>query len=241
MGSDTIARSSGDLTSAPFPDGGSEFVDLDLALAAKHGIRYAVSVLNNYSGAAFGDLERAFAGLMYRDDTGGAYFDPRTVDLRFDLQGGSGVFLPMVFDIEAGLLHWLDMYSRGVFQFNNVATSSAAVATICPAMIDYFGSGVRTSMYDLGLLHAAARGTRVTLRGQDGAVLVRREGEPAHAFLARLSAPGAGRDQSWQASGDEPVLALLLNGDLALPDQSAAYVLKRGVTAATLSGSDLIA
>lgn len=65
-----VAKSSGDLTSAPFPDGASEFVDVDRQLAVKSGARFAVMVVNNYSGMPFTALERGFAGLMLRDDLG---------------------------------------------------------------------------------------------------------------------------------------------------------------------------
>jgi hypothetical protein len=53
-------------------------------------------------------------------------------------------------------LHWLDVYSTGEFEFNNVASSNSAITTICPTMIDYFASGTRTTMLDLARLHAAA-------------------------------------------------------------------------------------
>lgn len=148
-GTEIIASSAGDLRSAPFPKGASEFVDVHLQTAMNEGIRFAVVVINNYSCVAFEKLERAFAGLMYRDDVSGLHFDPRTVELRFNLQGGNGVFLPLVVDIQQQRLHWLDAYSTGQFAFNNVATSSNAIKTLCPTMIQYFASGIRTSVYDL--------------------------------------------------------------------------------------------
>jgi len=240
-GGDTIARSAGDLTSAPFPDGASEFIDIDCALASKHGARYAVAVLNNYAGMPFGDLEHAYAGLMFRDDLRGAHFDPRTVELKFDLQGGNGIFLPLVFDMTEQKIHWLDVYSRGGFAFNNVATSNGAITTICPAMIAYFASGVRTSMYDLGLLHAAARAERVTIRDTASIVIVREVGESNPAFLARLRNRTGASGQALSLAPEMPVLALLLNGDLVLPEESSVYALKSGPSNGTMSASDLIA
>lgn len=99
-----IATSSGDLRAAPFPAGASEFVDVDRARARAQGVRFAVMVVNNYSGMAFAQLERGFAGLMLRDGARGEHFDPRTVALRFDLAGANGVFVPLVFDLERGAI-----------------------------------------------------------------------------------------------------------------------------------------
>src|SRR5262249_44138912 len=74
-----IARSSGDLRDAPWPDGATEFVDIDRPRALEAGFRYCVTVINAYAGLPFSGLERGFAGLMLRDDPQGAHFDPRTV------------------------------------------------------------------------------------------------------------------------------------------------------------------
>ncbi|WP_167399906.1 MXAN_6230/SCO0854 family RING domain-containing protein [Massilia violaceinigra] len=236
-----IATSAGDLTDAPFPDGASEFVDLDCELARQNGVRYAVAVLNNYSGMPFEDLEHAFAGLMFRDDVQGAHFDPRTVALRFDLAGTNGVFLPMVFDLRENQLHWLDLYAPGGFEFNNVATSTAAISAVCPAMIAYFASSIRMSMFHLALLHGAARAQRVILRG-DGTLraLSRHEGEDNASFLARLRKWNPQDVDSAPVMHEAPLFAALLDADIALPENSIVYALRPGLSAATIAASDLI-
>lgn len=236
-----IALSAGDLRNAPFPDGATELVDIhrDRALAA--GFRYAVMVVNAYSGLAFGQLERGFAGLMLRDDVGGRHFDPRTVELKFALQGEHGVFLPLVVDLEESTLHWLDTFSKGQFELNNVETSKAAIARICPEMIGYFASGIRMSMYELALLHAAARGQRVFLRDGDVRLFVREPGEDARSFLQRLRhASPEEPSASLPATDGAPVLAVLYRGDLALPEGSVVYSLFREGLVPTLTASDLI-
>ena len=93
-----LAKSAGDLRDGPWPGGATEFVDMDCAAALASGVRYAVMVVNNYAGMPFSLLERAFAGLMLRDDPEGRHFDPRTVALKFALGGENGVFLPLVLD-----------------------------------------------------------------------------------------------------------------------------------------------
>jgi hypothetical protein len=235
-----IAVSAGDLTSAPYPNGASEFIDLDCVMAEKHGIRYAVAVVNNYSGQAFEQLEHAFVGMMLRGDTKGQHFDPRTVEMKFNLQGADGIFMPMVIDLETKSLHWLDVYSRGKLEFNNVASSNNAITGICPTMIEYFASGVRANMFDLPLLHAAARAHRVLIRGEKNIVIERLAGESSIQFLQRLRANEGSGTEAFDVRQNGQVMAALLNGDMALPPDALAYVLKPGALTGTMSASDFL-
>jgi len=236
-----IARSAGDLRDAPWPDGATEFVDLHREEAVAAGIRYAVVVVNSYAGLPFSLLERSFAGVMLRDDPGGSHFDPRTVQLKFALSGEHGVFLPLVFDLHDSLIHWLDVHARGQFEMNNVESSKAAIAKICPELMAYFGSGVRPSMFDLALLHAAARCRRVTLRGQELTQFSRRAGESVEEFFRRLMNAGSDGLLSGTLATDEtPTLALLYRGDVDLPDGSTSYALFRERVSPSLAASDLL-
>ncbi|MCA9700753.1 MAG: TerD family protein, partial [Myxococcales bacterium] len=240
-----VAVSSGDLTSAPYPNGASEFVDLDRAAARAAGIRYAVMVVNAYSGDPFDLLERGYAGLMLRDDLGGRHFDPRTVALKFALQGANGVYMPLCVDLDDDTLHWLDVYSTGAIAMNNVASSNAAITRICPETITYFASGSRMDMRTLALLHAAARCRRVVLRARTGEAreFVRREDEGVEDFFTRLLGEGGEPTSLLQgealALGDAPVLALLHRGDLDLPEGSSIYALFRDQLNPTMTASDL--
>ncbi|PCC67195.1 RING finger family protein 4 [Nannocystis exedens] len=235
-----IAQSSGDLRSAPFPDGAAEFVDVHRERAKARGIRYAVTVVNNYAGLAFSRLERAWAGMMLRSDLGGQHFDARKVELKFDLQGDNGVFMPLVLDVAESTMHWLDVYSTGQFEMNNVATSNKAITKICPEMIGYFASGVRISMFELALLHAAARGRQVIVRGA-GRVrgFARMANESAEQFLRRIRA-GEGATPSSPAASGAPVFAALVHGDLELPPGSVCYALFRDRVIAPIAASDLL-
>ncbi|HWN71387.1 MAG TPA: hypothetical protein VNM90_27300, partial [Haliangium sp.] len=235
----TIATSAGDTRSAPFPDGASELVDVDWNRALAAGARYAVMVVNNYSGMPFSLLERGFAGLMLRDDAGGLHFDPRTVELKFDLQGENGVYMPLVLDLREGVLHWLDVYAQGQLVFNNVATSRRAITNICPTLMQYFASGIRPSMYDLALLHAASRARTVLVRGNTVQRFRRRDGEDAAAFHTRL-ARGEGGERASLAPDEGRTLAVLYRGDVELPDGAERYVLFPGQVTSTMSASDLI-
>jgi hypothetical protein len=236
-----VATSSGDLRAAPFPDGATEFVDVDRARAKAAGVRYAVMVVNNYAGMAFGELERGFAGLMLRDDAAGTHFDPRTVALRFDLAGDNGVFMPLVVDLDDGSMHWIDVYAKGGFAFNNVATSNKAITTVCPNLLAYFGSGVRPSMFELAALHAAARTRRVVVREAASTIqYVRAGGEAATSFLARILERRGGVPGVVPDAG-EPVFAALYCRDLELHAEGTCYALIAERAGATIAASALIA
>lgn len=234
-----IATSAGDLRAAPFPDGASEFVDVDRDRARAAGARYAVMVVNNYGGMAFGQLERAFAGLMLRDDAFGDHFDPRTVALRFDLAGGNGVFLPLVFDLERDAMHWLDVYSKGELAMNSVATSNRAITRVCPRLIAYFAAGSRPTMFELAALHAAARTRRVIVRDGASAVHhVRGPDEPVTGFLDRIL--GGGGTPGSLPGADQPVLAALYRRDLDLHAGSTCYALINERGGAVIAASALL-
>ncbi len=236
-----IAQSAGDLRAGPWPDGASEFVDLDRDQALAAGVRYAVMVVNNYAGMPFSLLERGFAGLMLRDDLTGKHFDPRTVELKFALHGENGVFLPLVFDLRENVVHWLDVHAKGQFQFNNVENSNAAITKICPELMMYFASGVRTSMFHLALLHAAARCQRVFIRGQTFSRFVRRPDETVEAFYSRLVRGDADEPCSRPPRLDGPsVIAMLYRADVDLPDGSSAYALFGERVTPSLAASDLL-
>ena len=236
-----IALSAGDLRDAPYPDGATEFVDLHRERARAEGIRYAVMVVNSYAGLPFSGLQRAYAGVMLRSDDGGVHFDPRTVALKFDLQGENGVFLPMVVDIQESVLHWLDVYSTGQFKFNNVETSNGAIRKICPEMMVYFASGVRLSMYDLALLHAAARCENVYVRSSAGTRrFVRRPGEEPRSFHCRLLAGEAEEERRQLPAFASGVFACLFHGDVDLPAGSTCYALFRERQISTIAASDLL-
>ncbi|MCC7074722.1 MAG: hypothetical protein IT383_25660 [Deltaproteobacteria bacterium] len=253
LGGTPVAVSSGDLTSAPFPLGASEFVDVDLAGAVAAGHRFAVMVVNNYAGLPFSQLERGFAGVMLRDDAlqpraGATPFDPQTVALRFDLQGQNGAFLPAVVDLQRRELHWIDGYSTGQPQFNNVATSNRAIQRRVPDSIAYFTSGARATMRDLALLHAAARAAEVRLRRRSGDVVVLRRDphETPLAFLRRLHrgdgvARAGALALSLQAVGT--AFVALLRGDVEVPAGVAwpVYALFPGTLTSTVAAGDLLA
>lgn len=237
-----LAQSAGDLRSAPFPNGATEYVDIHLAAAREAGVRYAVMLVTNFHGMPMGKLERAFAGVMLRDDPFGTHYDPRTMQLKFDLSGENGVVVPLVFDVQQNSVHWIDVQQKGGAAFNNLHRSDKQIRKLGTELPPYFASGARPSMYALALLHAAARARRVLVRsGQQVHEWVRRPDESVGAFHSRL-VDGQWDERQSRLPGVEapPVLAVLCRGDIELPPGSAVYALFREGLVPTLSAADLL-
>ncbi len=217
-------------------------MDVDLTAARAAGFRYAVMVVTKFHGLAFEELERAFAGVMVREDQDGAHFDPRTVATKVALSGSNGAYLPLVVDLEESTMSWLDVAAKGKDAFNNVASSVTDIKASCSQMLTYFGSGARPSMRGLALLHAAARSDRVYQRrpGGEWSLFCRGAKESRADFHLRLVRYEADEPRA-QLHLPKPVFAALLHGDVPVPDGSSVYAVFRESATQTLAASDLLA
>ncbi|MGP3632722.1 MXAN_6230/SCO0854 family RING domain-containing protein [Streptomyces sp. 24-1644] len=239
---------SGDLTSAPAPRGASEFVDLDLDKLAAAGVRYVMTTVYSFSNVAFGDLDEAFAGLMVRDAPGttGPAFDPRQVEQRFDLTGQSKASVPMVIDVAARTMRWLDIAQGVTGTHHAVHRHADDLALLGHGLTTLFTSGARVSLGELAIWQAAARAEAVIVRHADGSrsTYRRRAEEATSAFADRLGTPAT--DDAPDLETTEASLAYLLRGDITLPKGSEVFALHPGglaaagvrlVAAADLAGS----
>ncbi|MFB7271565.1 MXAN_6230/SCO0854 family RING domain-containing protein [Streptomyces sp. NPDC056244] len=229
----TGAVHSGDLTSAPAPRGASEFIDLDLARLAEAGARYAVALVLSYNNVPFTELGEAFAGFMVRDEPPGhgEIFDPRTVEQRFDLTGTSRACVPLLLDVRARTMRWLDVVQSVSGTDHAVHRHVDKVALLGRSLNDLFASGARVGLGELAVWQAAARAGTVVVRHTDGSASTyrRREGEGILAFAARIGSPDQdpmdvhGQDRGLDPAGAE--LAFLVRGDIALAGGSQVYAL----------------
>lgn len=129
---------SGDLTSAA--EGAEEFLDINLALAAKagreRGWRYLVPVVLRYEGPEFDALAEAYTGWMLRDDATSehAAFDPATVVNAFALTGRKRYVVPMLLDLATNEILYVDVHLNSAPRANvererfDIATLVSAVA-----------------------------------------------------------------------------------------------------------------
>jgi hypothetical protein len=148
---------SGDIVDAP--DGASEFIDLTLDNLRRQSIRYVVMSLNSYTVQPFCDLPECFAGWMARQHPqSGESYEPKTVQDRLDLTADTRIAIPLILDIEAGEMIWCDMsLRRDPTWVNNVQGNLSGIALTLQALTHLN----KPNLYDLFLLHGAARGELV--------------------------------------------------------------------------------
>ncbi|MFG2298154.1 MXAN_6230/SCO0854 family RING domain-containing protein [Streptomyces sp. NPDC048603] len=250
---------SGDLTSAPAPDGATEYVDLDLAALARHGDAFAVPLVFSYNNVPFDELPDAFAGFIAlpADGPRDSSYDPRTVRQRFDLAGDSRVCMPMVVDLGARRALWADVHLPPAAGFQSVRSHGSRLGAVASDLWAHFGSGTRATLWDLTVWRAAARSREVTVlrRTTEPGMFDelwlhrRRPDEDVAAFAARIGAL-ADPEERWAhrdadaavaeaAAGKRVFLALVHPGVAPRAASGTAYRLFPGT--AELPGSiDLV-
>ncbi|PTL82169.1 MXAN_6230/SCO0854 family RING domain-containing protein [Vitiosangium sp. GDMCC 1.1324] len=237
---------SGDITSGPPPLGGAEFLDVNAPRLLEQGVRYVVPVVFSFNSISFDRMEDAFAGFMVRESGGGPHFDARTVEQRFDLQGNAKISVPLIIDLAARQLRWVDVKIPPEGAFHSVGRSRGALAYLGKDTTAYFGTGARPTLWELACLHAAARSRTVHVRRQDGrvSVLVRAEGEDTAHFLRRLRRLEGTRDTHRLVLGAAPTFFAGLDDEPSLPAGSEGYALRFRHTSAEsvqrLAAGDLV-
>ncbi|WP_371615244.1 MXAN_6230/SCO0854 family RING domain-containing protein [Streptomyces sp. NBC_00454] len=175
---------SGDLTSAPAPNGASEYVDIDLDRLAGTGVRFAMPVVFAFNNIPFELLPDAFAGFMALPGRSGrtSHYDPRTVRQRYDLVGNSRIHVPLLVDLERRGFLWTDVHLPDDEDYHSVWAHQEDLARIGRDLFQYFATG-RTTLWELAAWHAAAR-------CPDVAVLRRtpRSGDPDELWTYRRGA-----------------------------------------------------
>ncbi|MFF3336130.1 MXAN_6230/SCO0854 family RING domain-containing protein [Streptomyces sp. NPDC002888] len=188
---------SGDLTSAPAPEGATEYVDLNLTSLGDLGVRYAIPVVFSFNNIAFERLLDAFAGFMTlpsaAEEARDASYDPRTVRQRYDLVGDSRIHVPMLVDLRDRTFLWADLHLPSSDGDHDLDRHGADLGRAGRNLYQYFASG-RTTLWELAVWHAAARADEVAVlrrAPRPGAPdelwhYRRRDGEPDTAFATRI-------------------------------------------------------
>lgn len=208
------AQHSGDLTSAPAPLGATEYIDLDLARLRANGVRWAIPVVFSYNDVPFERLDKAFAGFML-PLTGGEAFQADRVAQRFELQGRSRALVPMVVDLETQTLLWADLNLSTSGYAHSIASNRKALGRLGADVWDYFTAGDRTTVFDLVVLHAAARASALEVVLTDGRRIgVPLDGAPNQVLTrARRALDGHG-DPAAVGGADNALVAAVRAEDL---------------------------
>lgn len=111
------AEHSGDLTSAPAPNGATEFINVRLDKVPPGTVIVPQLYLFNGDGEVYSALEEQFFGYMTRtEQQRGLPFEPRTVRVKGPLTGDHRVAMPMAFyrgDDGAWYVKWLHLGVKG--------------------------------------------------------------------------------------------------------------------------------
>lgn len=130
---------SGDYTSAPAPDGASEFIDVILA-DVPPAVHYIVPQVNMFSGESLDQVEEAFFGYMERDiDRKGLPFEPLTVRAKSGLTGEGKQVLPLILMRRpngAWAIKWAHLYPTGHASFNTASNSKFSTSTLVRGVVE---------------------------------------------------------------------------------------------------------
>lgn len=245
---DTAAVHSGDLTSAPPPQGASEFIDLDLDALDRACIRHVVPVVLSFDNIPFDQLEEACAGVMVRNHPviGDEAFDPRTVEQRFDLTGKARACVPFVIDTRQRTMRWLDVVKSLTGTHHTVAAHQDSLGLLGRELSAFYDSGARVGLGELARWQAAARAHTVLVRRPSGICneFVRRSEESTALFAARI---GTEDHDGVSSDGGEILdsaagLAYLLKEDFRVADGGEVFALYPDASASArrLTASDMV-
>lgn len=147
---------SGDMTSAPLPDGASEFIDVDLSRVASElpNARYLVCSVYSYSGEPMNQVDHIVSASLTDHDT--ALFEPTQATTSGTSVSSGTALIPMVYDLTIGKFIWLDL-DPGWSRSGGSVAHDPMLATLLAAEMNRprLGSGEVAAWY------AAAHGAAV--------------------------------------------------------------------------------
>ncbi|GHJ43654.1 hypothetical protein Cs7R123_09960 [Catellatospora sp. TT07R-123] len=228
---------SGDLTSAPAPLGATEFLDLNRSALLTAGVRWAVPVVLSYNDVPFELLDAAFAGFSLPGPRSRG-LDAGRVMQKFGLRGDAKSLAPLVLDVAAGSVMWVDASMSTKGYGHSIGAHGARLGRLAADLWDHFQDGHRPTLLDVAAWHAAARADRVLVVHADGtateivaadpaatvaavrAAAVAPTGDPAPERAGRILAAAVDPTRLAQLAGAEVTAgstAILVDGEAAPP------------------------
>ena len=111
--------------------GSSEYIDIDIKLAKKSGIRYVVMQNYDYTKQGFDTFE-SHTGWSWRDKfKSGEVFEPSLVENRVDITGKSCSHISIYLDLKKMVLVIVDVSMSRVPNWNTIESNSIGVTDIC--------------------------------------------------------------------------------------------------------------
>ncbi len=157
------ALHSGDLTSAPAPEGATEYVDLDVSALRAAGVRRVVPVIFSFNNVPFETMNDSFTGFLLPEPEG-PVFNPARVAVRVDLVGSIRSLVPMVVDLAEQTMRWAELSVAGRGHGNSVARNEDSIALAAMDLELAFGHRRRATVADLAVVHATGRVAEIVIR-----------------------------------------------------------------------------
>ena len=166
LSSDGI-KHSGDITSAP--NGASEFIDIDMT-KLKPEAKYLGIQVYRYSGEGFTQVEKSYAGWMVRDNAGSSRstFDIKTVANKFNMVGQGSYAIPMIVDVDAGEIVFVDIFMNGSNSMNRVEGAVKDVSTVAREIVKMVDT--KPNMLDLITYQVNASNAELVENKEDATV-----------------------------------------------------------------------
>lgn len=90
-------------------DGRAEFIDIDMEVLRKRGVKYVIPQINSYTGQKFREQPNTCFGVMKRSKADmGKPYEPVSVVNRFVLDTESTMAMPYMIDIEENQIIWMN-------------------------------------------------------------------------------------------------------------------------------------
>ncbi|MGM9530606.1 TerD family protein, partial [Intestinibacter sp.] len=147
---------SGDVRSAPAPEGGTEYIDIDLE-KINPSCYYICVVVNAYTHEKFYELPECFVGYMDIDENLNTAYNPSFVKFKGDLTTETTVSLPYIVDVMANQIVWCDIDYDNLYPINNIQSRKNTTNMIVQNILN----SRKPTMDKLVKLNVASRGELV--------------------------------------------------------------------------------
>ena len=176
---------SGDITDAPRPNGGCEFLDVYKSEIHKQhpGAAYVIPYIANFTGQPIKNVENVMGWMDRSSGQAGEIFEPRTVNTSFSATAESTMVVPFIYDIRSNEIIWVDLDAggRGAGRYANSDTYDR-LGTLCKAV----QARSNASIGDVFETFAEAHGLVLVDEPKDDTFIVAEDGDASPYDLAKF-------------------------------------------------------
>jgi hypothetical protein len=136
----------------------------------KKDIKYLAIQVYKFAGESFSEVEASYAGWMIRDKASSdrKSFDIKTVANKFNMTGKGSYAIPMIVDVEAGEIVYVDLYMNGPNSLNRVEGAVNNVSTVAKEIVRMVDT--KPNMHDLISYHVEFSNAELVENKEDATV-----------------------------------------------------------------------